>query len=103
LSGFTTGGLSSSAQFNILFPHLYTTAYKFSIDHSSAAADILFSRVGVRPTPLACHPLFGLLYQPQMIDDDDSGAFGRIRVFRGNGSTQKEPVPVPFCSPQNPI
>jgi hypothetical protein len=29
-------------------------------------------------------PLFGLLYQPQMLRDDDCGAVGGMRIGRGN-------------------
>jgi hypothetical protein len=32
---------------------------------------------------LVLRPLFGLLYQPQMIDDDDCGAIGGMRKGRG--------------------
>jgi hypothetical protein len=28
--------------------------------------------------------LFGLLYQAKMINDDDCGAIGRMRIGRGN-------------------
>jgi hypothetical protein len=31
---------------------------------------------------LVLRPLFGLLYQPQMIDDDDCGAIGGMRIGR---------------------
>jgi hypothetical protein len=48
-------------------------------------------------------PLFGLLYQPRMIDDDDEcGAVGEMRIGRGNGSTRRKPAPVPLCPPQIP-
>jgi hypothetical protein len=34
---------------------------------------------------MVLRPLFGLLYQPQMIDDDDDyEAIGGIRIVRGN-------------------
>jgi hypothetical protein len=29
-------------------------------------------------------PMFGPLYEPQMIDDDQCGAVGEIRISRGN-------------------
>jgi hypothetical protein len=44
----------------------------------------------------------GLLYQPRMIDDDDYGAVGGMRIGRGNRSTRKKPAPVPLCPPQIP-
>jgi hypothetical protein len=63
---------------------------------------ILFFSWGETGVPLALRPLFGLLYQPQMIDDDDYGAVGRIRIGRGNRSTRRKPAPVPLCPPQIP-
>jgi hypothetical protein len=47
-----------------------------------------------------CRPLFGLLYQPQMIDDCDCGAIGGMKIGRGNRSTSRKPAPVPLCQPQ---
>jgi hypothetical protein len=48
-------------------------------------------------------PLFGLFYQPQMIDDDEDvcGAIGGMRI--GGGvirSTWRKPAPTPHYSPQ---
>jgi hypothetical protein len=45
--------------------------------------------------------LFGLLYQPQVIDDE-CGAVGGMRIGRGNRSTRRRPTPVPLCLPQIP-
>jgi hypothetical protein len=50
---------------------------------------------------LVLRPLFGLLYQPQMIDDE-CGAVGGMRFGRGNRSTWRKPAPVALCSPQIP-
>jgi hypothetical protein len=50
---------------------------------------------------LARGPLTGLLYQPQMIDDE-RGAVGGMRIGRGNQSTRRKPAPVPLCPPQIP-
>jgi hypothetical protein len=47
-------------------------------------------------------PLFGLLYQPRMIGNDDCRAIGGIRIGKGNRSTRRKPVPVPLCAPQIP-
>jgi hypothetical protein len=47
-------------------------------------------------------PLFGLLYQPRMIDDDKYGAVGGMRIDKGNRSTRRKPAPVPLCSSQIP-
>jgi hypothetical protein len=40
---------------------------------------------------LVLRPLFGLLYHPQMTDDD-CGAVGRMRIGRGNLSTRRKPA-----------
>jgi hypothetical protein len=46
-------------------------------------------------------PLFGLLYQPRMMDDDVCGAVGGMNDRR-NRSTQRKPSPVSLCPPQIP-
>jgi hypothetical protein len=51
---------------------------------------------------LVLRPLFGLLYQPQMIDDDDCRAVDGVRISRGDRSTRRKPAPVPLCPPQIP-
>jgi hypothetical protein len=49
-------------------------------------------------------PIFGLLYQPRMIDDDDDecGVVGGMRIGRGNRSTRRKSAPVTLCPPQIP-
>jgi hypothetical protein len=42
---------------------------------------------------LVRRPLFGLLYQPRMIDDGDCGAIDGMRIGRGNRSTRRKPDP----------
>jgi hypothetical protein len=60
---------------------------------------------------LVRRPLFGLLYQPRMInndydegDDDDNGdecwAVGGMRLGRGNRSIRRKPTPVSPCLQQ---
>jgi hypothetical protein len=44
----------------------------------------------------------GLLYKPQMIDEDDCGAVGGIKIGRGNRSIRRKPAPEPICPPQIP-
>jgi hypothetical protein len=51
---------------------------------------------------LVLWPLFGLLYQPQMLHDYERGAVGGMWIGRGNRSTRRKPAPVPFCPPQIP-
>jgi hypothetical protein len=37
-----------------------------------------------------------------MMDDDDCGAMGGMKIGRGNRSTRRKPAPVPLCPPQIP-
>jgi hypothetical protein len=56
--------------------------------------------VGLDWVHLVCWPLTGLLYQPQMIDE--CRAVGRMRICRGNQSTQRKHAPVPIWPSQIP-
>jgi hypothetical protein len=64
--------------------------------------DLFFILSGVRLSALGTAATFDLLYQPQMIDDGDSGVPGGIKIGRGNRSTRRKPAPVPLCPPQIP-
>jgi hypothetical protein len=55
---------------------------------------------GVRLSPLGTAVTTDLLHQPQMIDDVDCGAVGRMKIVRGNRSTRRKPAPEPLCPPQ---
>jgi hypothetical protein len=46
-----------------------------------------FSGVGLRQLGTAA--IFGLLYKPQMIDEDDCGAIGGIKIGRGTKYSEK--------------
>jgi hypothetical protein len=47
-------------------------------------------------------PIFGLLYQPlMMMDDDEFGAVDGM-LGRGKRSTRRKPTPVQLCPPQIP-
>jgi hypothetical protein len=61
----------------------------------------VFLRGGVEQSPLLLRPLFGLLYQPRTMDDDERGAVGEM-PYRGNRSTRRKLAPVPLCPPQTP-
>jgi hypothetical protein len=71
----------------------------YDLGHLSHRLIILlfFFSYEVRLRPLGTT---GLLYQHQMIDDDDCGAIGGIRIGRGNRSTRRKPTEVPLCPPQ---
>jgi hypothetical protein len=60
----------------------------------------LFSLGGMRLSPLGTSAIVVLLYQARMIDDDDYGAVGGMRIGRGNRSTRRKPALVPLCPPQ---
>jgi hypothetical protein len=62
----------------------------------------LVSWSGVRLGPLGTAATIDLLYQPQMIDNDDCGAVGDMRIGRENRSIWRKPVPVSLCPPQIP-
>jgi hypothetical protein len=57
---------------------------------------------GVRASPLGTAATIGLLYQPQMIHDDDCGAIGGMKFDRVNRSTRRKPASAPLCLPQIP-
>jgi hypothetical protein len=61
-----------------------------------------FLGVGWDCIHLVHRQIIGLLYQPRMIDDDECGAVGGMRIGRGNRSTRRKTGPVPFCPPQIP-
>jgi hypothetical protein len=42
----------------------------------------------------------GLLYKPQMIDEDDCRAIGGMKIGRGNRSTRRKPAAAPLYPPQ---
>jgi hypothetical protein len=49
---------------------------------------------------LVCWTLIGQLYQSRMINE--YGAFGGMRIGRGNWSIPRKPAPMPLCPPQIP-
>jgi hypothetical protein len=57
---------------------------------------------GVGLSPLGTAGTSGLLYKPQIIDEDDCGAIGGMKIGRGNRSTRRKPAPAPLCPPQIP-
>jgi hypothetical protein len=57
---------------------------------------------GVRLSPVGTSATVGLLYQSRLIDGDEYGAVGGMRIGRGNRSTRRKPGPVPLCPPQIP-
>jgi hypothetical protein len=72
---------------------LCSTPNKSAVSH--------FLAVGWDWVHLVRRPLFGILYQPRMIDDK-FGAVGGMRIGRGSRSTRRKPAPVPLCPPKIP-
>jgi hypothetical protein len=61
--------------------------------------DILNFKFGVGwNSPL--NTKLGLFYKPRMMDNDECGAIGDMRIFRRNRSTRRKPAPMPLCTPQ---
>jgi hypothetical protein len=58
-----------------------------------------FLRVGWGWVHLVRRPLIGLLYQPQMIDDE-CDVVGGMRIGKRNRSTRRKLNTVPLCPPQ---
>jgi hypothetical protein len=44
----------------------------------------------------------GLLYRPKMINEDDCGAIGGMKIGRANRSTRRKLAPAPLSPPQIP-
>jgi hypothetical protein len=60
---------------------------------------VLFLGVGWDWFHMVRQPLFDLLYQPRMVNDDERGAVGGL-IGRGNRSTRREPTSLPLWPPQ---
>jgi hypothetical protein len=60
-----------------------------------------FLGVGRNWVHLLLRPLFGVLYQPRMMDDE-CGAIGGMRIGRGKEVVWVKPAPVPLCPPKIP-
>jgi hypothetical protein len=63
---------------------------------------IFFLGVGWDWVHLIRRPLFGLLYQLWIIDNDECGAVGGMRICKGNRSTRRKRVPFPLFPTQIP-
>jgi hypothetical protein len=57
---------------------------------------------GVGLSPVGTAATSGLLYKSKMIDEDDCGAIGGMKIGRGNRSTRRKPASAPLCPPQIP-
>jgi hypothetical protein len=61
---------------------------------------IRYALSGVGLNPLGTAANSGLLYKPQMIDEDDCGAIDGMKIGRGNRNTRRKPASAPLCPPQ---
>jgi hypothetical protein len=82
----------------LLSAHNILTCSKVLGDRSYQYA--VFFLMGLDCVHLVLRPLFGLLYQPRMIDECE--AVDGMRIGRGSRSTRTKPTPVPLCPPQIP-
>jgi hypothetical protein len=97
--------LSLSGQLQAAVLHLQRDIYLFVYSSTLWHHGLVFISyflMGWDRVHLVVRPLFGLLYQPWTIDDDDCGAIGGMRIGRGNRSTQRKPAPLSICPPQIP-
>jgi hypothetical protein len=77
-----------------------TFVYRFNFTVFSSSRSYIFFLVSlgeVRLSPLGTSATVRPLYQPRIIDDDDYGAVGGMRIGRGNRSTRRKSAPVPLC------
>jgi hypothetical protein len=70
--------------------------------NKASVINFLIILSGVRLSPLGTAATIDLLYQPRMIDDDEIGVIGGMKIGRGNRSTRRKPAPMPLCPPQIP-
>jgi hypothetical protein len=56
----------------------------------------------LRLSPLGTAATTGLLFRPQMTDDDDCGTVGGMRIDRGNRGTRRKLAPTATLSTTNP-
>jgi hypothetical protein len=79
---------------------LNTWNQNLAIPHLLFSFFIIISGVGL--SPLGTAATSGLLYKPQMIDEDECGAIGGMKIGRGHRSTRRKPAPAPLYPPQIP-
>jgi hypothetical protein len=62
--------------------------------------------LGICSSPKVSKPwycgYFGLLYKPQMIDEDDFWSNWWNEIWQGKPKYRRKPTPAPLCPPQNP-
>jgi hypothetical protein len=86
----------------VIINHIVRHGSEFIHNTVTIETFFLVSLGGVRLSPLGTSATVGLLYQPRMIDDDDYGTVGGMRIGRENRSTRRKSAPVPLCPPQIP-
>jgi hypothetical protein len=82
----------------------HSITWQYEVPHYVALSRLLFFQflgVGWDWVHLLRRPLFGLLYQPRMIDDE-CGAVGGMRIGNRNRSTRRKSTPVLLCLQQIP-
>jgi hypothetical protein len=92
--------LGSFSRHNMLSSNTSHIQLSTSYQRCTIFFSLLFLKVGRDRVHLLSWPLFGLLHQPQMIDDE-CGAVSGMRIGRRNQSIWRKSAPVPF-RPQVP-
>jgi hypothetical protein len=70
--------------------------------HIHVTERFFLSPPAVRLSPLGTEATNWPIVSAQMIDGDDCGVIGGMRIGRGNRSTRRKPDPVPLCPTQIP-
>jgi hypothetical protein len=105
VSGFWWVSFSTSTQmleqyFNLYHDRFLPYSHQFVVHCHPIIRRYIIIVSGVRLSPLGTAATTGLLYEPQMIDEDDCGEIGGMKIGRGNRSTGRKPAPASLCPPQ---
>jgi hypothetical protein len=88
---FEKGGWRSAIYFQYCLHSTFSHSFSF------------FSFLGWRETESTWYVgHYWPIVPARLIDDDECGAAGGMRIGRGNRSTRNKPFPVPLCPPQIP-
>jgi hypothetical protein len=91
-------------QETIVFLCSIPSDFNHSISHNIILVSFQFLGLRWDWVHLVRRSLIGLLYQPRVIDDDECGALGGMRIDRRNRRTRRKtsPARVPLFPPQIP-
>jgi hypothetical protein len=91
-----------SIEFPFYKPWLMFGMWRFgSVQTPLSPPALFFLGVGWHCVHLVRRPLFGLLYLPRMMDDDECGAASGL-IGKGSRSVRRKPAPLQLYPPQIP-